>query len=128
VAVVRAGDPLASHVLAGFFDEESQHRWAAVVGRGVGRWVLDARAAIAGTPGHWVGLPASEGYGAFVRRSCSRSDRAPTEISALYYDAVIEAVRSERSTVMAPALRRSTGVVSVDVASAAECARGGSVH
>ncbi len=125
VTVVRAGDPLAQHVLAGFFDEESQHRWAAEARRS-GRWVLDARAAIAGTPGRWVGLGPSDGYAAFVAVSCSRSDRAPTEISALYYDAVIEAVRAQRSTAMSPALRRDAGVAGADVASAAECVRTGS--
>jgi hypothetical protein len=126
VTVVRPGDPLARHVLAGFFDEESQHRWAAEARRSAGRWVLDARAAIAGTPGRWVGLAPSDGYVAFVTVSCSRSDRAPTEISALYYDGVIEAVRAQRSAAVSPALRRDAGVVGANVASAEECVRLGS--
>lgn len=123
VAVVRAGDRLVGHVLAGFFDAESLLRWTAVIRRDGGRWVLDARSAIAGTPGRWVGLAGSDSYGVFAGLSCSRSDRPPSEISALYYDGVIEAVRAQRSAAMTSALRRDAGVVSVAVAAQAECAR-----
>lgn len=126
VVVVRAGDPLAAHLLAGFFDEESQRRWSAAAARAAGRWVLDGRAAIAGTPGRWVGLGAAEAYGAFVGLSCGRSDRPPTEVAALYYDGVIEAVRAQRATEAATVLRREALVAGDAVASAAPCPRAAS--
>ncbi|TAK21591.1 MAG: amino acid ABC transporter substrate-binding protein [Myxococcaceae bacterium] len=128
VTVVRAGDGGARHVVAGFFDEESQRRWAAEARRSAGRWVLDARAAIAGTPGRWVGLGPADGYGVFASVSCSRADRAPMEISALYYDGVIEAVHSQRPAALFTVLRRDAGVVREGVASAAECALSSSVR
>ena len=121
VAVARRGEAAARHVIAGFFDEESQRRWATAAARSTTPWVIDARAAIAGTPGHWVGLTAAGGHGAYVAVGCSRSDRAPTEIAALYYDAVIEVVRARRPIAAAPALQRGGALVLDGVASETEC-------
>ncbi len=121
VVAVRAGEAPSGHVLAGFFDEEAQRRWGAATTRG-GQWIIDARSLPPDATSHWVGAAASGAYGSFLQVSCARSDRAPTENAALYYDAVLAAVGAAGNGQRLRALGGTVGVLTPDAARARTCA------
>ncbi len=120
VTAVRVGDGQVGHVLAGFFDEEAQRRWGVATTRG-GQWTIDARSLPPDATSRWVGASASGAYAAFLRVSCARSDRAPTENAALYYDAVLAAVGAAGNGQRLRALGGSVGALTSDAARGRTC-------
>lgn len=122
VAIAREGDPFATHLLAGAFDDESRRRWVATLSQGAPRWVVDARTLPPVGSAQWIGVEAARGFGPFLTVTCERADRAPTELSALYHDAALAALGAERSERRPAVLGPSLGVLSVDAARARACA------
>ena len=129
VGVARAGEAAAAEVVAGFFGAEDLRRIAAAARAAPERWIFDARGATPGTPGEWVGLGPTAAYASFRTAGCGRSDRAPSELAALFHDAVLATLRSAGRTVsVEPVLDRSALLIGTAVAAAEDCAPGSSVR
>lgn len=87
VTVVRDTPDAALHLVVGPINQESASMLGASSGAAPTRWIFDARSALPGMAGVWVGLRAGGGFDAHLAMHCAASGTPPRELGMLTYDA-----------------------------------------
>lgn len=99
VATVRESADAALHLVIGPVNHESATALSLRATRAPSRWVFDARSALQGVPGVWVGLRAGPGFETHQRAYCLAAGEAPTELGMLAYDAASMLLNRARGTI-----------------------------
>ncbi|MEZ4409793.1 MAG: hypothetical protein R3A52_25465 [Polyangiales bacterium] len=91
-----AAGPTVTRVMFGLFAMDGRARLTGDEGALARRRVLDARAAPAGSLGHWVGAPAGSAFARVQEAFCAQTARPPGELALLYHDAARAVLESTR--------------------------------